>query len=431
MTDKTKWNGTSGLTRRGVLKGTGAVAGAAVGSGLIAGFPAVISAEPITLRYLGTAVNQSADIAKKAKEDLGIIIEYIPVTTDDVSKRVITQPNSFDIVDSEYFSLKKLMPSGNLQGMDARKIKLADKITPVFTKGELNGKAIGDQGTAPKKVFFLEAKNGTKFAASATEWITLIPTTYNADTLGIRPDLIKRPIESWKELLNPEFKGKASILNIPSIGIMDAAMVIEAMGEYKYPDKGNMTKEEIDRTIKILIDAKKQGQFRAFWQEFNESVNLMASGETVIQSMWSPAVTKVRSQGVPCVYQPLKEGYRAWASGFGLPKTLDGRKLDAAYDFINWFLSGWAGAYLNRQGYYSAVLDTAKEHMDPYEWAFWMEGKPAEKDIKAPDGTIMERAGSVRDGGSYDQRMGSVACWNAVMDENTYMIRKWNEFIAA
>jgi putative spermidine/putrescine transport system substrate-binding protein len=27
--------------------------------------------------------------------------------------------------------------------------------------------------------------------------------------------------------------------------------------------------------------------------------------------------------------------------------------------------------------------------------------------------------------------MGSVACWNAVMDENTYMVRKWNEFIAA
>jgi putative spermidine/putrescine transport system substrate-binding protein len=28
---------------------------------------------------------------------------------------------------------------------------------------------------------------------------------YNADTLGIRPDLIKRPINSWSELLNPEF----------------------------------------------------------------------------------------------------------------------------------------------------------------------------------------------------------------------------------
>jgi putative spermidine/putrescine transport system substrate-binding protein len=428
MTDRTEHGG---LTRRTVLKGAGAVAGLAAGSGAITSFPAVISADPVTLRYLGTAVNQSAEIAKKAKEDLGITIEYIPVTTDDVAKRVITQPNSFDIVDSEYFSLKKLLPSGNMQGMDAKRIKNADKITPVFTKGEVAGKTIGDQGTAPKKVFFLEGKNSQKFAGSPTEWITLIPTTYNADTLGIRPDLVKRPIESWKELLNPEFKGKASILNIPSIGIMDAAMVVEAMGEYKYPDKGNMTKEEIDRTMKVLTDAKKQGQFRAFWQEFNESVNLMASGETVIQSMWSPAVTKVRSQGVPCVYQPLKEGYRAWASGFGLPKTLDGRKLDGAYDFVNWFLSGWAGAFLNRQGYYSAVLETAKAHMEPYEWAFWMEGKPAEKDIKAPDGTVMEKAGTVRDGGSYEARMGSVACWNAVMDENTYMVRKWNEFIAA
>ncbi|MDB5647319.1 extracellular solute-binding protein [Methylobacterium sp.] len=418
------------LSRRTLLRGAGAT-GLALGAGPITGFPNVIAAEPVTLRYLGTAVNQSGDIARKVKEDLGITIEYIPVVTDEVTKRVVTQPNSFDLLDTEFFSLRKLIPSGNIQGMDARRIKQADNITPVFTKGEVGGRKIGDQGTAPKKVFYLEGQNSKNFATSATEWITLIPTTYNADTLGIRPDLIKRPITSWKELLNPEFKGKASILNIPSIGIMDAAMVIEATGDYTYPDKGNMTKAEIDRTIKLLIEAKRAGQFRAFWQDFNESVNLMASGETVIQSMWSPAVTKVRSQGVACTYQPLKEGYRAWATGFGLPKTLTGRKLDAAYDFINWFLSGWAGAYLNRQGYYSAVLETAKTHMEPYEWAYWMEGKPAEKDIKGPDGSVLEKAGASRDGGSFETRMGGVACWNAVMDENTYMVRKWNEFIAA
>jgi putative spermidine/putrescine transport system substrate-binding protein len=418
-----------GLSRRSVLKG--AAAGAAAG---IAGFPApaVHAQEPKVLRYLGTAVNQSAEIAKKVKEDTGITIEYIPVTTDEVSKRVITQPNSFDIVDEEYFQLKKVIPSGNLLGMDAKRIKYADKITPIFTKGALpDGKKIGDQGTAPKKVFYLEGANSKTFASSPTEWITLIPTVYNADTLGIRPDLIKRPIESWKELLNPEFKGKASILNIPSIGIMDAAMVVEASGIHKYADKGNMTKEEIDLTMKVLTEAKKAGQFRAFWKDFNESVNLMASGEVVIQSMWSPAVTAVRSKGIPCTYQPLKEGYRAWAAGFGAPRTLTGRKADLAYEFINWFLDGWAGAFLNRQGYYSAVLETAKAKMEPYEWAFWMEGKPAEKDIKAPDGTLLEKAGSTRDGGSYEARMGGVECWNAVMDENDYLVKKWNEFIAA
>ena len=40
-------------------------------------------------------------------------------------------------------------------------------------------------------------------------------------------------------------------------------------------------------------------------------------------------------------------------------------------------------------------------------------------------------AGAVRDGGSYEQRMGGIACWNALMDENTYMVQKWNEFVAA
>ncbi|MGC4078463.1 MAG: extracellular solute-binding protein [Rubrivivax sp.] len=412
-------------TRRQVLKMAGA---AGVG---LAGFPYVHAQEKITLRYLGTAVNQDRRIAEKFEADTGIKIQYIAVTTDDVTKRAVTAPNSFDLIDTEYFSLKKILPTGNLLGIDTKRIKNADKITTLFTKGEVGGKKVGDQGTAPKKVMYLDKPDAKTFSAAPTQYMTLIPTVYNADTLGIRPDLIKRPIESWKELLNPEFKGKAAILNIPSIGIMDAAMVVEAMGLYKYPDKGNMTKKEIDLTIKTLIEAKRAGQFRALWKDFNESVNLMASGEVVIQSMWSPAVTAVRTKGIPCVFQPLKEGYRAWAAGFGIPRTLTGRKADAAYEFINWFLDGWAGAYLNRQGYYSAVLETAKAKMEAYEWAYWMEGKPAAKDIKSPTGDLLAKAGSVRDGGSYEARMGGIACWNSIMDENQYMVQKWNEFVAA
>ena len=87
------------VNRRTLLKGAAGAVGLAAGSGAITRFPYVHSAEPKVLRYLGTAVNQSADIAKKAKEDTGITIEYIPVTTDEVTKRVITQPNSFDLID--------------------------------------------------------------------------------------------------------------------------------------------------------------------------------------------------------------------------------------------------------------------------------------------------------------------------------------------
>ncbi len=55
------------------------------------------------LRYLGTAVNQDKTIAKRFKADTGIEIQYIPVTTDEVTKRAVTAPNSFDLIDTEYF----------------------------------------------------------------------------------------------------------------------------------------------------------------------------------------------------------------------------------------------------------------------------------------------------------------------------------------
>jgi len=427
MTDSNKTK--KGLTRRGLLKAGAAATGAAVGSGLITSFPTIWAQNPITLRQFGTGVSNINAIAEKCKADLGITLEMTATDSDAAAQRAVTQPNSYDIADIEYWILKKVYPAGVIQPMEIKKLKYYDKI--VFKTGKLTPDSVIAQGTAPHTVGYVEKPGDKKFAKSETEYFTMVPTIYNADTLGIRPDLVGREITTWADIMDPKFKGKTSILNIPSIGIMDAAMIMEAMGNIKYADKGNMTKAEIDKTIDFLIKAKKDGQFRAFWKSFDESVNLMASGEVVIQSMWSPAVAAVRSKGIACKYQPLKEGYRSWGGGLGLAKHLSGAKLDAAYEYINWYTSGWVGAYLNRQGYYSAAMDTAKNYMTADEWGYWVEGKPAQGDIIAPDGKVMEKAGAVRDGGSFEERMGKVACWNSVMDEDRYMVRRWNEFIAA
>ena len=418
-----------GFSRRSLL----ATAGVAAGSGAVTGFPTIWAQniKNITLRQFGTGVSNLNDVAAKVKSDLGFTLTMTALDTDAVTQKAVTQPKSYDIADIEYFAIKKVFPTGVMQPMDAKKIKLYDKIVPIFTKGKLTPTSPVAQGTTPYSVGYVDGPNGKTFAKGETGWMTLIPTIYNADTLGIRPDLVGRPITNWKDLVDPAFKGKASILNIPSIGIMDAAMVMESLGTVKYVDKGNMTKPEIDKTVAFLIETKKAGQFRAFWKSFDESVNLMASGEVIIQSMWSPAVAAVRSKGIACTYQPLAEGYRAWAGGLGLAKHLSGLELDAAYEYINWYLSGWVGAYLNRQGYYSAVLDTAKENMSPNEWGYWMEGKPATADILSPEGKVTAKAGDVRDGGSFSERMSRVACWNSVMNEDRYMVQKWNEFIAA
>ena len=425
--------GTTTRTRRLGRRSLLATAGAVAGSGAISGFPTIWAQniKNVTLRQFGTGVSNLNAVADKVKADLGFTLQMTALDTDAVTQKAVTQPKSYDIADIEYFAIKKVFPTGVMQPMDAKKIKYVDKIVPIFTKGQLTPETPPGQGTTPFSVGYVDGPNGKAFAKGQTEWMTLIPTIYNADTLGIRPDLVGRPITHWKDLVDPAFKGKASILNIPSIGIMDAAMVMESMGTMKYGDKGNMTKPEIDKTIAFLIETKKSGQFRAFWKSFDESVNLMASGEVVIQSMWSPAVAAVRSKGIACTYQPLAEGYRAWAGGLGLARHLTGLELDTAYEYLNWYLSGWVGAYLNRQGYYSAVLETAKQYMTPDEWGFWIEGKPAQKDILSPEGKVMEKAGAVRDGGSFNERMSRIACWNSVMNEDRYMVQKWNEFIAA
>ena len=260
--------------------------------------------------------------------------------------------------------------------------------------------------------------------------MTLIPTIYNADTLGIRPDLVGRPITNWKDLVDPAFKGKASILNIPSIGIMDAAMVMESLGDDEIRRQGQHDQAR-DRQDDRLPDRHQEaGPFRAFWKSFDESVNLMASGEVIIQSMWSPAVAAVRSQGIAC--NPAAGGR---LSRLGrrprhgqAPERLGTRRRLRIHQLVPVRL----GRRLSdHQGYYSAVLETAKQNMSAEEWGYWMEGKPAQADILSPDGKVMEKAGAVRDGGSFQERMGKVACWNSVMDEDHYMVQKWNEFIAA
>ncbi len=430
MTDKTR---SSDLSRRRFLQSTAAVTGATLGSGVI-GAPMIWAQNirDITISWTGPSFSVISDIAEKASEDLGFRIVPQSVESTNLMPRIINQPETLEIVDMEYWALAKVWRSGNFQAIDKAKIADWNKITPIMKNGKnFDGSDLSRQGILPFKVMYLDSADATSFATEETDIVSTVPTIYNADTLGIRPDLIGRPIESYAELFNPEFKGRTALVNVPGTGILDAANAFEGMGEITYGDKGNMTRDEIDFTINNLIELKRAGQFRAFWLSFDKSVNLMAAGEVVIQSMWAPAVTAVKARGIPCVYQGMKEGYRAWGSGIGLMGHLDGMKRDAAYEFMNWALSGWHGGFIGRQGYYSSIPEHAREFMSENEWGYWYEGQPATDQIVDPYGTVMDEAGASRDGGSFQDRIGNISVWNTVMDEERYMVQRWNEFISA
>ena len=250
-TETTSTKAAKGLSRRTLLKTGAAAVGAIAGSGALTGFPTIWAKTNITLRQFGTGVSNINAIAEKCKADLGITLEMTATDSDAAAQRAVTQPDSYDIADIEYWIAKKVFPTGVLQPMDVKKLKYYDKIVPLFINGKLKADSVIAQGTAPHTVGFVEGQDSKKFAKEPTQWMTMVPTIYNADTLGIRPDLVGRDITSWADIMDPKFKGKTSILNIPSIGIMDAAMIMEAMGNIKYADKGNMTKAEIDKTIEI------------------------------------------------------------------------------------------------------------------------------------------------------------------------------------
>jgi putative spermidine/putrescine transport system substrate-binding protein len=433
MTERDRTSG-KGLTRRRLLKGGAAAAGLAAGSGAITGFPTIWAQniKDVVITHVGQSFSVIPQIAAQATKDLGFKIDMQTVNLSTQMNRLFTQPDSIDIADLSINIVPDIMKQKIGLPIPVSKYKWWDTTMPLFTKGEYpDGRKASMQGGAPFKFQYYADKDGTKLSPTPTDYLTSIPSLTNADTLGIRPDLVGRKIESWAELFNPQFKGKAALVDAPDIGILDAVMALEASGQMKYADKGNLTKAEIDKTIAILIDLKKGGHFRSFWQNFDQSVSLMASGEVVIESMWSPAVTAIRTRGIACTYVALKEGYRGWGITLVPLKHLSGLKLDAAFEYLNWYNSGWQGAFIARQGYYSTVPENAKKFLEPYEWDYWYEGKPAEKDIHDPFGALMEKAGNVRDGGALWQRMGNVAVWNCLMDEQRYMTKHWNEFIAA
>jgi len=104
---------------------------------------------------------------------------------------------------------------------------------------------------------------------------------------------------------------------------------------------------------------------------------------------------------------------------------------DVAYEYMNWWLSGWPGAFIARQGYYISNPQRSASYLSDAEWNYWYAGKIASEPLKGPDGKISVKAGAQRNGGSYESRLSNVAVWNTVMPTYEYSLQKWYELITA
>jgi putative spermidine/putrescine transport system substrate-binding protein len=243
------------------------------------------------------------------------------VTTDDVTKRAVTaeqlRPDRHRVL-----LARKIVPTGNLKGIDTSASRTPTRSPRCSPPAWWPARRWATRARR-RKVIYLEGEKSKAFAKDAVHDDPDLQRRHAGHPP--RPD--QAPDQLLGRAAEPAVQGQGRDPEHPSIGIMDAAMVVEAMGLHKYRDKGNMTKQEIDLTIKTLIEAKKAGQFRALWKDFNESVNLMASGEVVIQSMWSPGGDGRARQGhrlrVPAAQGRLPRlGGGLWPAGHAVGQAL-------------------------------------------------------------------------------------------------------------
>jgi putative spermidine/putrescine transport system substrate-binding protein len=427
-----------------------------------------------TLRILSLGVEfPIPDIAKQASKDLGFTVKPILAPSQTQPQIAITSPDTFDVFGGYNYQTLQVWPSGGLQPVDTHRLPNWGSQYKLFTHGKLNPASATctfGQGNAPFRTTFVDPNGSTGLPTYGSgppsnkqiirwigedgkaiggkpqpRWIVGPAAHFNADSMGYNADVIKKRPEqvSWAELLNKKWKGRVSLLRDPAIMSQDAGRAVTALGLMKIQDYGNPTKAEIDKLFKILGTYKKQGQFRAFWSAFTDSVNFMVSKEVVIESMWSPAVALVKAAGVNILYAAPPEGFRGWCSAEGISsKVTDPAKLQACYDYINWNYNGYLGAVIMRQGYYIAngqkllpwIKSPAgkKAGFTPAEYDYWWGGKAAPRDLPGIPGKVGDiKKGTAREGGSFQKRICKYYSWNSFGKESVYLTKRVNDFLSA
>ena len=401
------------LSRRKFLQGSAGVAALAAGGipfGAQQAFAADLSSQE--LRTVGLSVTVQDRILSEFQAASGV-------------KAVSGKADIFPNTQTELLSGSTAYDCWETIGERLPSIVQTGLVSPIPTSSLTNWTGIRESFLKPSEKWEPRAQIvGQIWTDDSQTALNMVPTVFNFDSIGFRPDLVDAEEASkWSALFDPKFKGKTGLNVDPLIAFGQAVMAMNELGLLEVANPGNPDAASIEEASKFLIAKKKEGQFRALWGDFGELVNLLASGEMIIADAWQPAVMAVKAQGVPCSYATMKNGYRGWAIGVSALKSSP--NLDAVTAYADYWLSGPPAVAVSEQGYYSPN-DKVRAVMAPERYAFWYEGAPW---VGPEDRGIRE--GDLRDGGSLETRAANVAYWHQWPDEYDLLIAKWDEFLSA
>jgi putative spermidine/putrescine transport system substrate-binding protein len=380
------------------------------------------------LRVVGRSEVLPKPILERAARDLGFEIEFALVDSVKGLQRVVTRPDTFDVY-HQWHTVDLIWTARAIQPIALDRIIRGEEIKTSALAQRSDARSIGS-------VFGqLFVQPGGTLSPRPSNEVSMLPLLHGVDAFGYLPqardEFPRGTAASWGWLLDRRLHGRVAMMNDPVLGMIDAALAVEAAEGARFGDIGNLTIEEIDLVADVLLHKKKIGHFRTIWSNYQEAARSMLRSGVVLQSLFSPALALLRAQHVPVIYAVPKEGYRGWHVDLCISAAAQGEQLDAAYAYLNWWMSGWGGAVVARQGYYFVLPDLVRPHLSEAEWDYWYDGKPATEPLTNPTGEFAVAAGSIREGGSHAERMSHVRVWNVFMDEHSYLVRRWREFLDA
>lgn len=198
-----------------------------------------------------------------------------------------------------------------------------------------------------------------------------IPTVVNADSIIYRPDKLGK-VDSYGVIFDPKLKGRVAMEDAWINSAIFTAMYLKESENKPINDPGNLSESELGLVMEFLIKHKTDGQFRTFWNGWEQGVQLVADEEVDAMTGWEPIVYEGRKRGLQVEYAAPVEGYEGWGNNSVLLKgAVDRGASDAAHAFVNGLLGGFYGCELgSTRGYIvpsDKNLEYAKAHPDEYK----------------------------------------------------------------
>jgi putative spermidine/putrescine transport system substrate-binding protein len=291
------------------------------------GVGSALAADPLKLWTIGVAKVGAKDWSAMAKQ-AGIEIAYSAKSAradESIQKMVVGDGSKlYDALSDNGGGMEDALASqGAVVPLDTSRIPNWKNVLPIYNEGGSAADTIRHKG----KVY-------------------AIPYIANADSLAYNHEKIGADLNSWEALFDSQFRGRAAMQNDFGPTLTNTAIYLKQSGKQDIVDPSDMTAAEVKGVCQFLIALKKKGQFRTFWDGFQNGVGLLASEEVLVSSCWEPIqIIAARKSKQDIRYGTMKEGHQAWNNIFMLSKGGLARGQDQAfYDLMNVYMSTWFGA---------------------------------------------------------------------------------------